>query len=138
MDTGSDLSCFPRKLLQEHRRTSDFDLCAANDSVIKTYGFIHFTLNLGLRRSFLWRFIVADVSIPIIGSDFLSHYQLLPDCHSKRLLDTKTGLYSSGQLLKNQQCSIKTVSISSSFSELLTEFPDITRPVCPMSIMTSF
>ena len=62
----------------------------------------------------MWRFIVADVSIATIGSDFLSHYQLLPDCHSKRLLDTKIGLYSSKQLLQNQQSSIKTVSIIAS------------------------
>lgn len=34
-------------------------------------------LNLGLRRAFLWRFVIANVSRLIIGTDFLSYYKLL-------------------------------------------------------------
>ncbi|GFW03176.1 hypothetical protein TNCV_157961 [Trichonephila clavipes] len=35
-------------------------------------------LDLGLRRHF-WRFVIADVPLPIIGSDFLAHFGLLPE-----------------------------------------------------------
>lgn len=83
VDTGSDLCCFPRRLLRDRRSPVNYDLCAANGSKIKTYGFLTLNLNLGLRRDFPWRFIVADVDLPIIGSDFLAHYHLLPDCRTK-------------------------------------------------------
>ncbi|GFY68587.1 uncharacterized protein TNIN_355041 [Trichonephila inaurata madagascariensis] len=39
-----------------------------------------------------WRFVIADVPLPIIGSDFLDHYGLLPDCKHKLLLDRITSL----------------------------------------------
>ncbi|GFU78933.1 hypothetical protein TNCV_307741 [Trichonephila clavipes] len=41
-------------------------------------------LNLGLRRPFIWTFIIADVSSPIIGADFLKHFNLLIDLKKKR------------------------------------------------------
>jgi hypothetical protein len=47
-------------------------------------------LNLGLRRDFTWRFMVADVTHPLIGADFLSHFGLLVDCRNNRLLDGTT------------------------------------------------
>jgi hypothetical protein len=43
-------------------------------------------LNLGLRRNFTWRFVVADVTQALIGVDFLSHFDLLVDCKHNRLL----------------------------------------------------
>ena len=36
-------------------------------------------LNLGLRRTFRWLFVITNVYIPIIGADFLRHYSLLVD-----------------------------------------------------------
>ena len=36
------------------------------------------SFNLGLRRDFPWQFVVADVQLPIIGVDLLSHYGLTP------------------------------------------------------------
>jgi len=73
IDSGSDLSCYPLRLLRDRRQASDNDLSLANNSTIKTFGKLHLNLNLGLRRSFLWGFIVADVSTPIIGSDFMAY-----------------------------------------------------------------
>jgi len=48
--------------------------------------------DFSLRRAFPWRFIIADVGQPIIGSDFLAHYDLLPDMKKGKLIDRKTGL----------------------------------------------
>jgi hypothetical protein len=78
IDTCSDLCVLPHK----HRARLNYDLCAANSSTIHTYGWLPLRLNLGLRRDFTWRFIVADVTHPIIGADFLSHFghRLLIDC----------------------------------------------------------
>jgi hypothetical protein len=50
------------------------DLCAANGSTIHTYEWLSLSLNLGLRRDFTWRFVVANVTHPIIGVDFLSYF----------------------------------------------------------------
>jgi hypothetical protein len=36
------------------------------------------TVDLGLRRDFTHPFIIADVSYPIIGADFLLTFNLLP------------------------------------------------------------
>ncbi|KOC61824.1 hypothetical protein WH47_06162 [Habropoda laboriosa] len=64
-----------------------YELSAANGTPIATYGTKTLTLNLGLRRDFTWRFVVADVSKPIIGADFLAHYGLLVDIRNQRLID---------------------------------------------------
>ena len=69
-DTGADICVFPRKLTPGRLRKSDYVLSAAN-------GMRTMTLNLGPRRDLCWRFLVADVSKPILGADFLSHHNLL-------------------------------------------------------------
>jgi len=87
VDPGSDLCVFPSKLLPGRRERTDYNLYAANGTTIPTYGWISQNLNLGLRRDFVWRFVVADVQIPIIGVDILSYYGLQIDCRNNRLLD---------------------------------------------------
>lgn len=129
IDTGSDLCCYPHHWLSIRRKPSNYDLSAANGSSIKTYGTINLNLNFGLRRKFLWTFVVADVTTAIIGSDFLAHYHLLPDCTSKRLVDGITNLSAHAPTAMSTQPSIKAVAMSNcSFSQLLAEFPEITRP----------
>lgn len=129
IDTGSDLCCYPRRWLSVQRKPSDYELSAANGSNIKTYGTINLTLNFGLRRSFVWKFVVADVTTAIVGSDFLAYYHLLPDCRVKRLIDGVTSLTAPASSANSEQPSVKAVSSSSSpFAQLLLEFPDITRP----------
>ena len=43
---------------------------AANGSPIPTYGNKEMPMNYGPKR-YAWKFIVADVFMPIIGADFL-------------------------------------------------------------------
>ncbi|GBP35667.1 hypothetical protein EVAR_74992_1 [Eumeta japonica] len=54
------------------------------------------TLNLSLRRAYSWRFVVADVTKPIIGADFLQFYNLMVDIRNRRLIDNTTTLSTSG------------------------------------------
>ncbi|GFT65667.1 transposon Tf2-8 polyprotein [Trichonephila clavipes] len=63
---------------------SNFSLFAANNTKIPAYGMVRKELNLGLRRPFIWTFIIADVSSPIIGADFLKHFNLLIDLKKKK------------------------------------------------------
>lgn len=129
VDTGSDICCYPRHLLKGRVSATDFDVRAANGSSIKTYGTIALRLNIGLRRDFHWNFVVADVGNAIIGSDFLGHYHLLPDCRNRRLIDGSTNLSVPATIASIKQSSVKTiVADDSKFSKILLEFPDVTRP----------
>lgn len=55
-------------------RQDDLSLKTANITSIVTYGKRSLTVNLGLRRTFQWVLIAADVQNPILGADFLSYY----------------------------------------------------------------
>ncbi|CAB0030694.1 unnamed protein product [Trichogramma brassicae] len=113
----------------ERRPPTTLNLQAANGSCIKTYGFLTLNLNFGLRREFLWRLVIADVDVPIIGSDFLAHYNLLPDCKYKAIVDGITGLRAQGLSKVSQQSSVTAINTTTSnYSDLLSEFQAITRP----------
>ena len=126
VDTGSDLCCFPKRLLPGNLKSTNYELKAANESYIKTYGYLPMNLDLGLRRSFNWRFIIADVDVPIIGADFLAEYHLLPDCHNMRLVDGITSLTTNGHKGNRAQPSVK--EIAATDCDILAEFPELTRP----------
>ncbi|CAB3379534.1 Hypothetical predicted protein [Cloeon dipterum] len=85
------------------------------------------TLNLGLRRDFTWNFIVADVGKPIIGMDLLHHYDLLVDPKRRKLIDGVTKLSVSGVSSRGAWPSVKTVSGSGPFLDILKKFPNLTR-----------
>lgn len=128
IDTGADVCVFPRSHLPEPRAKSSYELSAANDTTIATFGTITLTLDFGLRRQFTWRFFVAAVYKLIIGADFLVHYGLLVDMRNQRLLDATTQLTSRGRVIECDIPSVKTISGSSWYHELLHQFPEVTRP----------
>lgn len=105
-----------------------YELYAANGSRIATYGTIGLNLNLSLRRDFPWRFIVADIDMPIIGMDFLAYYNLLIDPRHRRIIDGTTLLYAVGQTASHEIASIKTIMGETKYHQLLAEYPDLTRP----------
>ncbi|XP_025835838.1 uncharacterized protein LOC112906234 [Agrilus planipennis] len=128
IDTGADLCVYPRSLVKGPCQKSTYQLCAANGTTIATFGTITLTLNLGLRRDFSWRFVVADVSKPIIGVDFLSYYNLLVDVRNRKLQVATTQITARGTAANGSLPCIKTISGSTIFHELLSKFPEITRP----------
>lgn len=112
---------------------TDYKLYAANGTIIPTYGFAHISLDFGLRREFTWRFVVAKVTKPIVGIDFLSHYNLLVDCRRQCLVDGLTSLVTNASSAKSSETvlSIKTLSTNyqpTTFHSVLSEYPNITRP----------
>ncbi|XP_037877338.1 uncharacterized protein K02A2.6-like [Bombyx mori] len=131
IDTGSDICVYPVSALRERRYKTSFQLSAANGSVINTYGYIELNLNLGLRRDFPWRFVVADVTMAIIGVDFLSHYNLIVDISNQQLIDTLTNLKFVTSICKNN-CLVTSVKIptggSGRYHNILAQYPEITRP----------
>ena len=61
-------------------------LVAANGSQIKTYGIVQIRIHATHRFQFSWNFLVADVTLPILGSDVLKKLHLLLDVANKQLL----------------------------------------------------
>ncbi|XP_015118909.1 uncharacterized protein LOC107042386 [Diachasma alloeum] len=59
VDTGSDVSVCPRRVHTRKRDASGYQLFAANNTLINTYGYIPILLDLGLRKEIKWRFVEA-------------------------------------------------------------------------------
>ncbi|CAH0555035.1 unnamed protein product [Brassicogethes aeneus] len=91
-------------------------------------GVLTLNLNFVLRRAFVWNFVIADVSVPILGSDFLAHFVLLPDYRNKRLIDSITGISTPCQSVSIPQVSIKAIIPDSPGNSILSEFPAL---ICP-------
>ena len=77
VDTGSGLCVFSRRLLPVRLERTDYTLYAANGTTTPTNGWTSRSVSLGLRRDITWRFVIADVDLPIIGLDLLSHHGIL-------------------------------------------------------------
>ena len=78
-NTGAQVSVIPPTSAQKKHRHDGFHLQAVNNSPIATYGSQLLTLDLGLRRTFRWVFVIADVQSVILGADFLRHLGLMVD-----------------------------------------------------------
>ncbi|GBN01167.1 hypothetical protein AVEN_218001-1 [Araneus ventricosus] len=122
IDSGAAVSCFLRRLTN-HRVAPDNTLYAANGSAIKCYSGKTLNLDLGLRRKFSWSFIVADISHPIIGSDFLERFELLVDIKNCHLIDSLAFLSAKGVKAPSFQASPGDVSPLPGRVKALTEYP---------------
>ena len=85
VDSGSAISLLPRSYAQQKANSHELRLTAANGSNIATFGERVLTVDLGLRRAFSWAFVVADVRSAILGTDFLTYYDLIVDLKRRAL-----------------------------------------------------
>ncbi|CAK9813145.1 Transposon Ty3-I Gag-Pol polyprotein [Anthophora plagiata] len=128
IDTGADVSVVPRAFGGKKPEADTFKLYAANGAIINTYGEKLLLINLGLRRDFSWRFILADVAKPIIGADFLHFFNLLVDLRNKKLLDGSTGISRNSTIARSDEPTVSTIDRNGTFNNLLKEYIEITRP----------
>ena len=130
VDTGAEVSVIPPSQTDRKRQASNLNLQAVNDTAITTYGNRLLTLNIGLRRTFQWVFIIAAVKNPIIGADFLRHYSLLVDVTHNRLIDGLTQLQVQGIAVREQSLSptIFPKHPATEFEAILRDYADIVRP----------
>nr|XP_031842136.1 uncharacterized protein LOC116431200 [Nomia melanderi] len=128
IDTGAVISVYLRKLVKGQPPKSAYPLYAANDSAISTYGDIVLNLDLGLRRTIKWKFIIVDISKPITGADMLRYYSLLVDLKNKQFIDNITKLTSRGKLGIADLNSVRTIVGDSPYHKILAEFLEITIP----------
>ena len=127
IDTGSEISVLPASRFK-HLKSSTIQLFAANGSTIRTYGQKMVKLDLNLRRCFTWSFIIADVTTAIIGADFLKAFHLVPYLAERKLVDMTTKLSAMCQSSPSESLGLSTINNDSPISDLLKQFPEITRP----------
>ena len=130
VDTGAEVSVIPPSRAERKHRQESFSLQAVNNTFIVTFGKRSITLDLGLRRTFRWIFIIADVKNPVLGADFLRNYSLLVDMRCNRLSDALTHLQVHGivshALLPS--LTLPAREPKSDFDAILSEFPAVTQP----------
>lgn len=134
VDTGADISLLPKKHVLQCGKPSAIQLYAANSAPIKTFGERVLTVDFGLRRATTWTFCVADVTSPIIGADFLYHFNISVNLRKRCIEDDTTGLKSAGQLSIKPHNTIFTVRPNIPFHKLVAEFPGLTRPAQPPTL----
>nr|CAK6928582.1 unnamed protein product [Fasciola hepatica] len=127
IDTGAEISVIPPPK-QHSLKPSHFTLQAANTTTIATFGQRTITPDSGLRRSFQWVFIQADVQTPIIGADFLPHFGLTVDLKNRKLVDTTTKLCAAGIGKCTNSLGIRLAIPQSPFADILNEFPSLPKP----------
>ena len=129
IDTGAQVSVIPPSPKERHS-PSALTLQAVNNTSISTYGSRSLTLNLGLRRTFRWVFVVADVTHAILGIDFLQHYSLMVDLRQRRLVDAVTSLHVQGIIsaLTSPSPTLLPRDTSDPFARIVSEFPAVTQP----------
>ncbi|UYV76785.1 hypothetical protein LAZ67_14002014 [Cordylochernes scorpioides] len=102
----------------------------SKNSPIKTYGERFLNLDLGLRRDFKWRFIIADTNKAILGADFMEHFGIIPDIKGKFIIDSLTKLRKRASITNfnslSPKCSIN--SYEDKFLNILSHYPSLTKP----------
>ncbi|GFU51789.1 transposon Tf2-9 polyprotein [Trichonephila clavipes] len=127
VDSGADCSIIPAT--SKNKQPSDYKLFAANGTEIPTYGIKVLNIDLGLRREFLFPFIIAKVSKGILGADFLNKFNLLIDIRNKQLIDGITNLHVTGPPVysKARQLDSKKLEIAKQEFKFMLD-NDILRP----------
>ena len=128
VDTGASVSVFPHRPRQPRSPAVGLQLRTADCSTMDTFGSRQIALQFGSRR-FEWSFILADVSMPILGSDFLRHHHLLVDVAGSRLLDAASlepiPAVSSVPTGSDSKLYTALLSTLEEFRDLLAEYPDV-------------
>ncbi|TNN12873.1 Pol polyprotein, partial [Schistosoma japonicum] len=138
VDTGAEVSVLPATS-SDRQHEAAFDLQAADGKQIATYGKKYVYLNVGLRKPIHWIFTIADVKIPIIGIDLLSHHNLLVDASKKRLVDSNTKLYVRGTTASGcSLCPLRFKHLINPYIQpILDKYPDLNKATSKLSCVTS-
>lgn len=85
-----------------------------------------------------WKFLIADVSRPIIGADFLAHFDLLPDLRNKKIIERHTLLSYKGRMEHVDIPSIQAISKLNStgyeaIDSLIKEYQDVFKPLASIN-----
>lgn len=117
VDSGASISLIPKRLLPRHCKLmplkASISLVAANKLPIKIFGKTNLKIEIN-HRDFSWNFLVAEVSTPILGADFLGHFNFMIDVNKRRLIQTNLIAVSTNS------------NIPAPYSKLLDKYPLVT------------
>ncbi|CAH8858720.1 unnamed protein product, partial [Trichobilharzia szidati] len=138
VDTGAEVSVLPATAA-DRQKDPNFNLQAANGKPIATYGRKYVYLNVGLRKPIRWIFLIADVTMPIIGTDLLNHHDLLVDVRRKRLIDNTTSLSIKGITYVGPSLSIVKMKaiLDPTFQPIVDKYPELNCPSNDLPCITS-
>ena len=124
VDTGAGRSLLPASQWRKsHQPNPDVRLTAANGTPIPTYGRHHLDIRIG-NRKYGWSFVVADVTLPLLGADFLANYQLHVDVARAQLVDTAS-LAATPIAAAPGDLAIQVIDASDDFAHLRDSYPDV-------------
>ena len=130
LDTGASVSIIPKKIVPHlNLKPTAVKLTSASGSPIHTYGEVALSIGLKkLRRQCDWTFVVAEVTNPILGIDFLQNFELSIDCKNKTLNDylTKTKISVNTVATKIDKIKINTHNLPKNVSNLLSKYSSLT------------
>lgn len=127
VDTGAARSLLPASQWKKpNQQQPNFRLTAANGTPIPTHGQQHLDIRIG-NRKYGWNFIVADVTLPLLGADFLAHYQLLVDIARGRLVDSGS-LAAIPIAAAPEKLALQVIDVSDDFAQLRNSYPDVFKP----------
>jgi cleavage and polyadenylation specificity factor subunit 1 len=129
IDTGAFVSVYPFKSSDAEGFKADTSpaLIAANGTRIRTYGTVTKSLQFN-NQSYTWKFLLADVNLPLIGADFLSHYELLVDVANQRLIDSQSLQCHSPTLGTTPLGPGLIGSVSNAFTDLFRKYQNVFKP----------
>ena len=131
VDTGAFRSILPPSRDNPSIHPSSSQLVAANGTSIRTYGEQEVSIRLS-GRTYSWTFIIADVRHPLLGADFLSHFNLVVDVARHRLLDTDS--FTSVPLcISNIEENSNLLSPDDNYSDIIKDFDNVFKPELRLS-----
>ncbi len=127
IDSGASVSVFPDP--GSSGKESGVKLLTADGSSLSCSGSRVIPLRFGSHR-FEWPFQLAPVAVPILGADFLKHYNLLLDVSNQRVFsaDSPTSpsiILPTSPDSKPAPLSANLLATPQCISDLLAEFPDV-------------
>ncbi|GFV48745.1 retrovirus-related Pol polyprotein from transposon opus [Trichonephila clavipes] len=130
------ISVIPKSFAPHAKVQQDITFYATNGTKIPTYGTKRILLDLGLRCQFTWSFVIADVRQPIIGVDFLKHFNLLVHAKHHRVIDANTKLSSNSQLPKIKSVAFNLAILvgNTKFDKVLKQYPELINPSQPINV----
>ena len=130
VDTSAEVSVVPPTPTDHLHKQTGPSLQVVNNTTIVTYCTCSLTLNLGLRQTFCWIFVIANIRKPILGADFLSHYELIVDVARRKLSHAVTQLTVQGVVSTEPSVSPSLLprQVHNLYLIILHDFPSLLKP----------
>ena len=137
VDTGASVSIVPSSAVPgASLRPSPVCISSVTGSNVTIFGETTLKLKIPqLRRSFSWVFVVADVTCPLLGTDFLSNFGLIIDCKNMCISDSATAFLASVEPVVHPPPPIVVNSLSDvppPVQQLLGDYASLLEPYQPV------